>query len=247
MNDVFLKAYHGGLGDALQFSTLPEEFYKQEGRKTYIVEDAPFRNQEIYDLVWGKNPYVLGMKEGEWNAGDTPDIPYQQMCMDDKDTGNMISNWELFHGLKPINKHPKIYYEPEIHDGFKDVFIVDYNSTSIVYDKNQLKNILDDMKKEYSDKRFLCVNFTTQSVSNNFYDSGYDGYVDVENIFRYCDLIASSCGILTLSSGASHMSSAIKDYAQDLKSICVMSKKWYNYHKERGLFLFDNVDYVTYT
>ena len=54
MNDVFLKAYHGGLGDALQFSTLPEEFYKQEGRKTYIVEDAPFRNQEIYDLVWGK-------------------------------------------------------------------------------------------------------------------------------------------------------------------------------------------------
>ena len=43
------------------------------------------------------------------------------------------------------------------------------------------------------------------------------------------------------------MSSAIKDYAQDLKSICVMSKKWYNYHKERGLFLFDNVDYVTYT
>ena len=66
MNDVFLKAYHGGLGDALQFSTLPEEFYKQEGRKTYIVEDAPFRNQEIYDLVWGKNPYVLGKKEGEW-------------------------------------------------------------------------------------------------------------------------------------------------------------------------------------
>ena len=159
MNDVFLKAYHGGLGDALQFSTLPEEFYKQEGRKTYIVEDAPFRNQEIYDLVWGKNPYVLGKKEGEWNAGDTPDIPYQQLCMDGKGTDNMISNWELYHGLKPINKHPKIYYEPEIHDGFKDVFIVDYNSTSIVYDKNQLKNILDDMKKEYSDKRFLCVNY----------------------------------------------------------------------------------------
>ena len=52
MNDVFLKAYHGGLGDALQFSTLPEEFYKQEGRKTYIVEDAPFRIPEIYDLEY---------------------------------------------------------------------------------------------------------------------------------------------------------------------------------------------------
>ena len=29
MSDVYLKAWHGGLGDALQFSTLPEEFYKQ--------------------------------------------------------------------------------------------------------------------------------------------------------------------------------------------------------------------------
>ena len=245
MSDVYLKAWHGGLGDALQFSTLPEEFYKQQGRKTYIVEDAPFRNPEIYDLVWDKNPYVHGKKAGVWNAGDLAEIPYQQLCMDGKGTGNMISNWELFHGLKPVNTHPKIYYEPEIHDGFKNVFIVDYTSTTIDYDQNELKRILEDTKKEYPDKRFLSVDFV-KSVSSNSYDIDYDGYVEVESIFRYCDLIASSYGILTLSSGASHMSSAIKDYSPDLKSICVMSKKWYNYHKERGLFFFDNVDYVTY-
>ena len=245
MSDVYLKAWHGGLGDALQFSTLPEEFYKQQGRKTYIVEDAPFRNPEIYDLVWDKNPYVHGKKAGVWNAGDLAEIPYQQLCMDGKGTGNMISNWELFHGLKPVNTHPKIYYEPEIHDEFKDVFIVDYTSTTIDYDQNELKRILEDTKKEYPDKRFLSVDFV-KSVSSNSYDIDYDGYVEVESIFRYCDLIASSYGILTLSSGASHMSSAIKDYSPDLKSICVMSKKWYNYHKERGLFFFDNVDYVTY-
>ena len=245
MSDVFLKAWHGGLGDALQFSTLPEEFYKQQGRKTYIVEDAPFRNPEIYDLVWDKNPYVHGKKAGVWNAGDLAEIPYQQLCMDGKGTGNMISNWELFHGLEPVNTHPKIYYEPEMHDGFKDVFIVDYTSTTIDYDQNELKRILEDTKKEYPDKRFLSVDFI-KSVSSNSYNIDYDGYVEVESIFRYCDLIASSYGILTLSSGASHMSSAIKDYSPDLKSICVMSKKWYNYHKERGLFFFDNVDYVTY-
>ena len=201
MSDVFLKAWHGGLGDALQFSTLPEEFYKQQGRKTYIVEDAPFRNPEIYDLVWDKNPYVHGKKAGVWNAGDLAEIPYQQLCMDGKGTGNMISNWELFHGLKPVNTHPKIYYEPEIHDGFKDVFIVDYTSTTIDYDQNELKRILEDTKKEYPDKRFLSVDFT-KSVSSNSYDIDYDGYVEVESIFRYCDLIASSYGILTLSSGA---------------------------------------------
>ena len=52
MSDVYLKAWHGGLGDALQFSTLPVEFSKQQDRKTYIVADAPFRNEGIYDLVW---------------------------------------------------------------------------------------------------------------------------------------------------------------------------------------------------
>ena len=49
MNDVFLKAYHGGLGDALQFSTLPEEFYKQEGRKTYIVEAVSYTHLRAHE------------------------------------------------------------------------------------------------------------------------------------------------------------------------------------------------------
>ena len=59
MSDVYLKAWQGGLGDALQFSTLPEEFSKQQNRKTYIVADAPFRNEGIYDLVWDKIPMFL--------------------------------------------------------------------------------------------------------------------------------------------------------------------------------------------
>ena len=31
MSDVLIKAYHGGLGDCLQFSTLPEIISKQQG------------------------------------------------------------------------------------------------------------------------------------------------------------------------------------------------------------------------
>ena len=69
-NIVLIKSYHGGLGDALQFSTLPEEFYKQQGRETYLLDGASFRNKEIYDLVWGCNPYIKGVMDGEWNAGD---------------------------------------------------------------------------------------------------------------------------------------------------------------------------------
>jgi hypothetical protein len=107
MSDVILKSYFGGLGDSLQFSTLPEEFYKQQGRETYIQDGANFRNKEIYDLVWGMNPYVKGIKSGQWNAGDTPEIKVENH------TGNWISNWEYLHGLEPKNIRPKIYYEPK--------------------------------------------------------------------------------------------------------------------------------------
>ena len=55
-----IKAYHGGLGDCLQFSTLPEQFSKQQGRDTYVLDESHFRNKEIYDLVWGCNPYIKG-------------------------------------------------------------------------------------------------------------------------------------------------------------------------------------------
>ena len=79
-SDVFIASFHGGLGDSLQFSTLPEEFYKQKGRKTYVWGGATFRNQEIYDLVWGANPYVHGVKDGEWNAGDLPTIEYSNVA-----------------------------------------------------------------------------------------------------------------------------------------------------------------------
>ena len=83
MSDVLIKAYHGGLGDCLQFSTLPEQFSKQQGRNTYVLDESNFRNKEIYDLVWGCNPYIKGVKSGHWNAGDIPEIRLQ-MRMDIK-------------------------------------------------------------------------------------------------------------------------------------------------------------------
>ena len=47
MSDVYLKAWHGGLGDALQFSTLPEEFEKQQGRKTNKEGDEHLMTMDI--------------------------------------------------------------------------------------------------------------------------------------------------------------------------------------------------------
>ena len=249
MDDVYLKAWHGGLGDALQFSTLPEEFSKQQNRKTYIVADAPFRNQGIYDLVWDKNPYVLGKKFGTWNAGDLPEIPYRQDgFLEENGTGNMISNWEKFHGLKPTNKYPKVYYEPEKDKGVKDLFIVDFTSTTVNDDSKQIAKSLESIRNEYPDRKFVSVFFKDIEVKNDSSgDIKFDGYIEVENIFRYCDLISSVYGYVSVHSGGTTLSAALKEYSPELKSICILSKEWYNEHQVvDNHFIFDNINYLRY-
>ena len=137
-SDVYLAAYHGGLGDSLQFSTLPEEFYKQQGRTTYIWDKGPFRNPEIYDLVWGKNPYVKGKKSApDRNAGDLAEYSNR------KKTGDWIKDWEFgYMDSKPTNSLPKIYYKPEQVEGFEDTILVDFTSISIDHSGQNILNRL---------------------------------------------------------------------------------------------------------
>ena len=77
-------------------------------------------------------------------------------------------------------------------------------------------------------------------------DIKFDGYIEVENIFRYCDLISSVYGFVSLHSGGTHLSSALQEYSPDMKSFCILSDDWYNMHKRKGIFLFDNVEYMRY-
>ena len=249
MGDVYLKAWHGGLGDALQFSTLPEEFSKQQGRKTYILENAHFRNTGIYDLVWGKNPFVVGKKNGVWNAGDLPEIPYRKEgFLEVNGTGYMIPNWEKFNGLQPTNKYPKVYYEPEKDKGVKDLFIVDFTSTTVSDNKKDVIKCLEQIRNQYPDRKFVSVSFKDITPPKDLSDDiKFDGYIEVENIFRYCDLISSVYGYVSLHSGGTHLSSALKEYSPNLNSICILSKEWYNEHKVLdNHFLFDNIKYLKY-
>ena len=71
----------------------------------------------------------------------------------------MIPNWEKFHGLKPTNKYPKVYYEPEKDKGVKDLFIVDFTSTTVSDSKEDVIKCLDQIRNEYPDRKFVSVSF----------------------------------------------------------------------------------------
>jgi hypothetical protein len=74
-------------------------------------------------------------------------------------------------------------------------------------------------------------------------DSGQ--FIEVNSIFDYCDYISSCSGFISLHSGQSHLSSAIKNqFNKKLKSFCIIQKKWYFFNKNNGRFIFDNINYV---
>ena len=240
MDDVILAAFHGGLGDNLQFSTLPEEFHKQQGRDTYISSQASFRNQEIYDLIWGCNPYIKGIKDGDWSAGDTPD---RHRVIE----SNCISNWEELHGLKPTNKYPKIYYEPEKVSSFDNVILVDLSSISITYDAEKILKLYDAVKKTHEGMVFLSVEFTNKIKGATIIEPDVTGVVEIESIFTYVDLMYSSFGVISLHSGQNHLAAAIKNqYNNDLEVYCLMDEYEYQRQKDKSIFVFDNVNYLRY-
>jgi len=241
MDDVILSAFHGGLGDNLQFSTLPEEFHKQQGRDTYIWSQASFRNQEIYDLVWGCNPYVKGIKDGTWTAGDTPEIGHKTIISD------CIMNWEALHGLEPTNRYPKIYYKPKKIHGFHNIILVDLSSISITYDSKEILELYDTIKKLHKDMKFFGVEFTNKIKDATIIEPDVDNTILIEDIFTYVDLMYSSFGVVSLHSGQNHLASAIKNqYNKNLKVYCLMDDVEYVRQKTKGIFVFDNVTYLRY-
>lgn len=258
---VLIGAWHGGLGDSLQFSTLPEEFYKQRGRQTYVADGCTFRNKEIYDLVWGCNPYVMGVREGKRNAGDIPEIEVTNK----NNYSSCITNWEELHGLNPTNKYPKIYYEPKKIPGFEDVILVDLSSISLKhdgnsgvypppYDPDKVAEQYESIRDRYPDKIFSQVKFSN-SISEETGDARTGGKLNVLNvdtsadvlvdsIFTYCDLMNSCFGIIGLYSGQSALSSAIMEYNPELKSFSIVSSAVFDKHMKQSGFIFDNVEYL---
>ena len=250
MNDVLIGAWHGGLGDSLQFSTLPEEFYKQQGRETYVADGCNFRNKEIYDLVWGCNPYVKGVKEGRRNAGDIPEIQFTNK----NGYYSSITNWEELHGLEPKNTLPKIYYKPKKLEGYEDTILVDLSSVSLkhngdkssfppAYDQKEVMNEYNKLRQTYKECKFGAVKFE-QDLDANTFPVISDVDVPVKSIFHYCDLMASCYGIIGLYSGQSALSAAIIEYNPDLVSLCLISEAVYKKHCKQSGFIFDNLNYI---
>lgn len=249
MEDIILSAWHGGLGDQLQFSTLPE-LYTKKGHDVYIEENAPFRNMSIYDFVWGKNPHIKGRKLGKRNAGDIPELKRQKI------TGSFIRDWEIAHGFKGENDYPKIYVSPNILQGYESTILVDASVISTPYDSIALQNAVLSLKEEYKDKNFCKVLFSqnlnvpvsiqeTRSGRHphngkvDYHDVYHDTEIYVKDLFDYYNVMYSADGLISLHTGASCMSSTIKNLKNSFLSICLVTE----WTIGRDIFFLPNITY----
>jgi len=270
---IIISPYYGGLGDHLSYSTLPEEFFKQKGTKVYISNYANYRNNEIYELLWKYNPYVIGRIKKK-NTFDDARLFKKY---------NIIQNIERIHKLKINNKYPKIYYRPK-NKNLKKIFVVDISSVTLSYSSEELEIIykeINRLRKKFKDFKFASVKFNKIIVKKKkisflkklkffiknkkiygkiepdsrgmysylnkhfYYPMKLDQEIKVNSIFEYCDLISSCSGFVSLHSGQSHLSSAIKyQFNKSLKSFCIIQKKWYLHHLNKGRFIFDNINYI---
>ena len=233
MDKFILEQPWGGLGDNLQFSTLPELCYNN-GIDFYLSSNNVYRNLEIKKLVWDNNPYVKGIIDEPSNAGGK----FGNDMMTLMSQGyNHIESVELSHGLTPTNSLPIIYYKPKYNESFKDKTVVCLGSVSSDYDEDVLINTVKNLVGE--DENVIELTFSYDVCENNstygnhkVYNIGYEKHYLID-IFEHCDIIFSANKYICLFSGNSVLSSAIN------KNNTIVITKHINSH-----YYFKNLKYI---
>jgi hypothetical protein len=228
--DIIISQPWGGLGDNLQFTTLPR-LYTELGYNVYISKDNVYRNPEIYDLVWKLNPYVKGISDLPSNAGACKGFNIYNPI-------NCMQNMELTHGLSNgTTQYPEIYYKPKILPEFKNTLIYDVTSIASSYSDEFIKNCFTSVFNKYPELKRKLIRF--KKINNRMTPHFDDDIIEISSIFEYSDIIASCDVFVSLFSGCSTLASAIK---QDNSS-----PKIYTFHhthiRDGYIYKFNNINF----
>jgi hypothetical protein len=202
-----------GLGDCLQYSTLPELYY-QNGIDCYIYYGTIYRNDEIKELVWGLNPFVKGYSLKEPNVGT---VEFRGRYVNG--ASSSVDLAEYWHGFGFKNHLPKIYYQPKLKKSFVDKKIIDFSA--ITANKDYNVDVINKFLNGIFDKENYLF---TQSKKNKFnynFVNGIDVY-EFNDIFEYTDLIYSCKEFNCLHSGCAVLAAAVGRFKIDIKINCYL-------------------------
>lgn len=239
MTKMILYQPWGGLGDNLQFSTLPELCH-ENGIDFYLSVNNSYRNTEIKELVWDLNPFVKGISSEPHNAGYCKVGLFTQMFQDGIE---FIKSIEKSHGFEPKNKLPRIFYQPKNINYFNDKTVVCLTSVSETYDENSVLFELNKLIKKHDYVVELKFNENLCGLNSDYgdhkqYISSFEKYV-VKDIYEHCDIIFSAKKYICLYSGNSVLASTIRN-----KDTYVITQQDIS---NNSAYYFENLKYIKIT
>jgi hypothetical protein len=204
-DDIVIHQPYGGLGDNLQFSTLPE-LYSKLGHNVYISTTNVCRNPEIYDLIWKLNPFITGFSDKPANAGPN-------RCTDGyiHRSEHYIKSIEFAHGLtNGYRIYPVIYYQPKQIPELSDCLLYDTSNISNNFNIKFICSEFKDVFDKYPDTPIKRITYKNIKVNDSEFTRSEDNTHNIKTIYDLCDAIYSCKVFLCLFSGASVLASAIK-------------------------------------
>lgn len=240
----------GGLGDHLQFSTLPELFSKN-GHEVYISDKSEYRDTSHYDLIWGNNPYVKGVTTENGNCGHVENwgVPLNKIVQFDPSL-SMHKNIEHLYDMDSNYDYPKIYYNPNNIEEYNDFVFLDLNASSVANFNHNLDVILQYLETLKGENVIYALtenSYGKSIIDINLLSNFNFKPIKTTGIFHYTDLIYSSKKFVSLWSGGAHLATAIKkSFKSELELVCFKPDNgmsgWGTTNK--SFFWYDCVNYI---
>jgi FkbM family methyltransferase len=234
---VVLEQPWGGLGDNLQFSTLPE-LYARKGVSVYLSVGNKVRSPEILSTVWSENPYVKGLLDEAPTIGAILGDAYDALPKDLP----FIQRIEKAHGFEPENRFPKIYQIPQVRPEVSGKVLLDLTSVSFSGGTEKLQRYLQSTLAWYKIplEKLLQVRFANYNPAMGLYIEGLEN-ITVDSLEDYCAALFSASGLITVHSGAKSLAVAIRQLpGASLRTIhSYATPIQFNYRN----FIYDQVHY----
>lgn len=232
-----------GLGDHSVYSTLAERFAKL-GHDVYLDKDTRTSNAEIFDLVWGINPYIKDFSDRKPNAGYVRQGLFYEIA--NRLPGyRSIEAMERAHALPgPYNMAPKFYYEPKpFKFDLSDTVLIDFSAVSSKIGRRGIREALRMMNGRFRNPDFLQV-LHAKHVVLHAPDISCASY-QVSSIFEYVDMLAACRAWIGSEAGGQSLAAAVRgerdvyDFDARPEVVCTITPPTFN---SRG-YTYRNVDY----
>jgi len=250
MKNIIIKQIWGGLGDNLQFSTLPELYFKK-GYHVYISNNNVVRNDEICYIVWQTNPYVKGILNDDY--GELVGSNKQDLWPNVSENHYSIHRIEIAHGFAPTNFYPKIYFKPNYIEEYINDIIIDLTGSSQVYEFEKYKEYIDYFVPLIinNNKKIKIIEFENINISPIF-ERVYEylknfikniEYLKIVSLIQYCDILNSCDKLIIVNSGINSLVAAIKQDNTKPDVLCYNPWTHFTPQEIKGCYNYKNIEY----